>query len=180
MYGGNEIHIHKKNLVKVLKTFLLCLSYSDKLWSFEKCDEVHFPVKYTERQTGEDGWRTLWLINNYLLGILENWEEYWGFTGETDAKIKQKLTLKWRLLGFLGGEHIQESALTIFCRLLRISILFQWHEIPWMESLLVKMVFDVSFDWITAGTISRWWTVPGQKHWVCIEITVALWTFNWF
>ena len=156
MYGGNEIHIHKKNLVKVLKTFLLCLSYSDKLWSFEKCDEVHFPVKYTERQTGEDGWRTLWLINNYLLGILENWEEYWGLTGETDAKIKQKLTLKWRLLGFLAvnmNKSLHWRYFAGYWEFQYYSSGMRYHEwiLCWLKWSLMLALIELQ----PAGTISR-------------------------
>ena len=153
-----------------------------------RSDELDFPAKYTdkERQSGEEGWRTFWLINNHLLGILEEiYQEGWVWLVRRDAKIKQKLTLKWRLLGFLGGEHIQESALTIFCRLLRISILFQWHEIPWMESLMLALIECME----SAGTRSRWWLwLPGQKHWVCSSLCMeispvercSLWTFNWF
>ena len=73
-----------------------------------------------------------------------------SFMDLLDAEIKQKLTLKWRQEDFWWWTCTRVSIDNIL--LLRISILFQWHEIPWMDSLLVKILFDVRFDWITEGT----------------------------
>lgn len=133
--------------------------HQSKVWWSSFSSQIHF-------QSGDDWSRTFWLINSqssvHLLGKSSSKSKssslllrlkkttVWSFMDLLDAEIKQKLTLKWRQEDFWWWTCTRVSIDNIL--LLRISILFQWHEIPWMDSLLVKILFDVRFDWITEGT----------------------------